>query len=436
MEWNYLTTNIPNKNQILFLENNKLKRQRMSIKTTFLILMIMTGSGVINAQKTFQVALDDLKNGSIKIEPEIPSDGKLPEGTVLKITAKPDKGYVLDAGYYSVKGIWGAMYHETMSSPFEVIINQDKHIGASFIEESAVKHMNVTHNVVFAKPGVKTLKYDVYSPKGAKNIPCIIIIHGGGWMSNDEDVMRGMARELTQGGQYVVFSIDYRWQGKLDGDEKGNTMANIIEDVFGAIAHIMEHAKEYGGDATRIAVTGDSAGGHLSAVAGTMTNKIGDGGFGKTPGVFEFMPTYMPKNKTIEQVKKEMTAAIQAAAPSYGVFSKELLNHYSEDPKADDTWKEAIAPLSNIPNASEKEIPHYLTRGTQDALIKDEAVKTYVDALVKAGQRVEYVQVDGAGHAFFDWKPDERTKATFKKYGVYYCAEMKAFFNSLFYPED
>jgi dienelactone hydrolase len=54
-----------------------------------------------------------------------------------------------------------------------------------------------------------------------------------------------------------------------------------------------------------------------------------------------------------------------------------------------------------------------------------------VEALVKAGQRVEYVQVGGASHAFFDWKPDARTKATFAQYGVYYAAEMKAFFASV-----
>ena len=34
-------------------------------------------------------------------------------------------------------------------------------------------------------------------------------------------------------------------------------------------------------------------------------------------------------------------------------------------------------------------------------------MKEFTDALVKAGQRVEYVQVGGAGHAFFDWKPDD-----------------------------
>jgi acetyl esterase len=274
----------------------------------------------------------------------------------------------------------------------------------------------------------------VYSPKGAKNLPIIVIIHGGGWSSNNEDIMRGMARELTKDGKYVVVSIDYRWAQKLDGDAANTTMANIIEDVYGAIAHIMEHAAGYGGDAARIALTGDSAGGHLSAFCANAPNKIGNGGFGKTPGVFEFLPSYVPKNKTLDQLKNEMLASIKAVAPSYGVFSGAMLNHYSDNPAADSTWKMAIAPINNIPDAQVRDIPQYLTRGTVDFLIKDEAVKEYVDALVKAGQRVEYVQVGGASHAFFDWKPDERTKATFYKYGVYYIHEMENFFNSIFYP--
>lgn len=405
-------------------------------------LFILTGlimlccSGVINAQKTFSVTVDEVKNGTIKVEPAIPADGKVAEGTVLTITAKPDKNYAIDAVYYSVKGMWGDMYHESMATPYEVVIDQDKKLGASFIKKDKVDHLVVTQNIVYAKPGVKELKYDVFAPGGAKNLPCIVIIHGGGWVSNSEDIMRGMARELTKDGKYVVFSIDYRWAGNRDGDEVGNTMADLIGDVFGAIAHIMEHASDYGGDPTRIAVTGDSAGGHLSAVAGTMPNKIGDGGFGETEGVFEFMPSYIPKNKTVDQVRTEMMAAIKAAAPSYGVFSSARLNHYSEDPNAGDSWKEAIAPLSNIPNAEERAVPHYLTRGTKDGLIGDEDVTVYMDALVEAGQRVEYVQVGGAGHAFFDWKPNDRTKATFKKYGIYYVNEMEAFFNSVFYPTN
>jgi acetyl esterase/lipase len=402
--------------------------------------LLMTGvvwlSGVasLRAQaNSFTVMVDPPVHGKVQLSPPLPDDGKYAAGTVVTLTTTPDPGYVLDSAWYSVPGRFGQMYHEGMTREFKVTIDQNKRVGASFIEVSAVSHINVTNNVVYARPGVKELKYDVYSPKGAANLPMIVIIHGGGWNANDEDVMRGLARELTKGGRFVVFSMDYRWSAKSDGDARNNTMANLIEDVFGGIAHIMEHAKEYGGDPARIGLTGDSAGGHLSAAASLMTNMIGSRGFGKTPGVFEFMPSYIPKNKSADQLRNEMMAAIKAAAPSYGVFNANSLATFSEDPAADVSWKDAVAPLSHIPKASERSVPQFLTRGTQDPLISDASVKEFVDALVKAGQRAEYVQVGGASHAFFDWKPDARTKATFAQFGVYYAAAMKAFFNSVLY---
>jgi acetyl esterase len=395
-----------------------------------LAVIFITISMKLNSQ-TFKVIADKPVNGTYVLDPALPPDGKYQAGTVVTVTATPNKGFVLDGGYYSVPGRWGQMYTEFMTSPFKVTIDRDKHIGVSFIEKTAVDHINVYQDIVYAKPGVKTLKYDVFSPKGAKNLPCIIIIHGGGWVSNTEDIMRGLARELTRGGRFVVFSIDYRWAQKADGDAVGNTMANIMEDVFGAVAHIMEHAAQYGGDSSKIGLTGDSAGGHLSAACSLMANKIGGAGFGRNPGIFEFKPSYIPANKTVEQLRDEMMTAIKAAAPSYGVFGGNLLNHYSDDPAADNTWKDGVAPISNIPDVKERSVAQYLTRGTVDVLIKDPDVKAFVDALVKAGQRVEYVQVGGANHAFFDWKPDEVTKSTFYKYGVYYAAEMKAFFVSV-----
>src|SRR6185369_4766667 len=146
------------------------------------------------------------------------------------------------------------------------------------------------------------------------------------------------------GGKFVVASLDYRWAGKADGDATPNTMADLIDDVFGGIAHIMEHAAQYGGDPTRIGVTGDSAGGHLAAVASLMPNMIGSHGFAKTPGVYEFMPSYLPKGKTVEQVRDEMLKAIKGAAPSYGVFGPALLRTYAEDQTNEKTDVNGVSP--------------------------------------------------------------------------------------------
>jgi acetyl esterase len=381
----------------------------------------------------YPVTLDAPTHGTVTINPEIPADGKVARGTVLTVKATPEAGYTIDAGYYVNSGARDRTAIEFPDAEFTVKVDQPKKIGVSFIESAALKDITVTNNVVYAQPGVKPLKYDVFSPKGAKNLPIVVIIHGGGWTANCEDVMRGLARELTKGGQYVVFSIDYRWLNTGDGDKTPNTMNMLIEDVYGAIAHIQEHAKEYGGDATRIAVTGDSAGGHLSAAAATMLDRIGEGGFGVKEGVYEYKPTYTPKGKSVEQVRKEITKAMKVAAPSYGVFGVDMLGRFVEgQPEA---AKNAVAPISNIQNVKIHNVPQYLTRGTNDGLIKNESVQAYTDALTAAGQKVVYDQVEGAGHAFFDWKYDQRTKDTFAKYGVPYAAKMKSFFDEVFYPK-
>lgn len=416
-----------------------LSHMSIRIKTLLATLqMIIIGNWVMAApistiivEETFVITLVPSENGTYSIEPKIPADGKVAAGTVLTVSAKPATGYSLDAVYYTVKGgMWGTTSYENFSSPMKITVSKDMSIGATFIEKSLVENLKVTHDVVYAKPGVKALKYDVFAPKGARNLPCIVIIHGGGWSSNNEDIMRGLARELAKGGRYVVFSIDYRWVNKLDGETQPTYMHKLIEDVFGAIAHIQEHASRYGADPTRIALTGDSAGGHLSEAGALLCDMIGEDGFGDRSGVYHYRPTYIPKGKSVSQVKNEITQAIKAVAPSYGPSDARDFKMFIE--QTDEAYYDAVSPVKHIPNVSAKSVPHFIVRGTKDPIVRNEAVQPYVDALKAAGQRVEYIQVEGAEHAFFDWKPDARTRATFAEYGVPYAAKMREFFDSVF----
>ena len=116
----------------------------------------------------------------------------------------------------------------------------------------------------------------------------------------------------------------------------------------------------------------------------------------------------------------------RAAAPSYGVFAAEVLGRFQRGMGED--AGEAVAPQSNVPQIKSRKIPHYLTRGTGDFLIGKEAVQAYADALAEKGQLTVHDEVEGAGHAFFDWKPNSDVKATFQQYGVPYAAKMREFF--------
>jgi acetyl esterase/lipase len=138
----------------------------------------------------------------------------------------------------------------------------------------------------------------------------------------------------------------------------------------------------------------------------------------------------MPKGKSVDQVRKEITDAIKAVAPSYGPSDARHFKMFIE--QTSDEYYDAVSPVKHVPNVSQRAMPHFIVRGKKDDLVTHEVVQSYVDVLKAAGQRVEYIQVDDAAHAFFDWKPDAGTRATFAKYGIRYAAEMQAFFDTVF----
>ena len=398
------------------------------------LLAALCACVAVSAQETFQVKVDQPAHGKVIVTPAIPEDGVVPAGTVLDVQVEvTDAGWVFDSGYELAfrNGMFYPTNVEWMTPHFRVTVDHDiLSLGASIMEASRLEGYRTIQDVVYAKPGVKPLKYDVFIPDGAKKLPCIVIIHGGGWSSNTEDIMRGLARELVKGGQYVVASIDYRWLGTGDGDAVPNTMDKLIEDCYGAILHIQEHAAEYGADPKRLAVTGDSAGGHLSACMIDLVERVGNGGFGRTKGVYQYRPTYIPDGWSMDKVRKSLRA-IQAAAPSYGVFDMNTLARVAAG--FEPMGLVAITPDCNIPSVKKRRVPQYLVLGTRDRTVGRAPMEKYVEHLKTAGQKAELVIVEGASHAFFDWKPDQRTKDTFAQYGVPYAADMKRFFDEVFY---
>jgi len=131
-------------------------------------LLLSVAASVRAQAPSFTVTVVPPVHGKLQLTPALPADGKYAAGTVVTVTTTPDAGYALDSAWYSVLGRFGQMFHEGATRDYKVTIDQDKRIGASFIEEAAVKDLTVKHDIVFAKPGVKPLKYDVYTPKGAK----------------------------------------------------------------------------------------------------------------------------------------------------------------------------------------------------------------------------------------------------------------------------
>ncbi len=399
----------------------------MNPKRIATALLALSLSAAAMAQDKVKISVVPPQNGTISVSPQLPPDSMVERGSKLTIRAAAAKGYMLD-GIFAAAIAPYKYYNECCAPESLLVADKGMEVGASFLPQKTFSKIRITNNVAYSRPGNKVLKYDVFAPRKAKKLPCVVIIHGGGWGSNTEDIMRGMGRELAMTGKYVVFSIDYRFLGNGDGPGVPVDMYQIIEDVYGAIAHIMEHAAEYGGDATRLFVTGDSAGGHLSASAINFAGFIGDGGFGRTPGVFEFKPTYIPKGKTTAQVREEMCKSLLGAVPTYPVLTENVFKMFYNG----ETEKSRhVTPIYFIPKATERKVPQLIIRGTQDGLIKDADMQEYCKAMTEAGQDVKYLQVGRIGHAFFDWRHDPRSQETFDRYARPQIKIMTDFFDDI-----
>ncbi|KAK9828922.1 hypothetical protein WJX72_002801 [[Myrmecia] bisecta] len=100
----------------------------------------------------------------------------------------------------------------------------------------------------------------VYTPSSDQTpLPICVYYHGGGFVFNDDlEVFDHTAGSLASGGSCIVVSVNYRLAPE-------HPFPAAVNDCYAALTWVAENAASFGGDASRLAVAGDSAGGNLAA---------------------------------------------------------------------------------------------------------------------------------------------------------------------------
>jgi arylformamidase len=119
----------------------------------------------------------------------------------------------------------------------------------------------VRRDIPYAAPAQERQVLDVYSPPGAKGLPVVFWIHGGGWQTGDKSDVQLKPRAFTDQG-FVFVSTNYRLLPHVD-------MGTIVRDIARSIRWVHDHIAEYGGDPRRLLVMGHSAGAQLAALVCT-----------------------------------------------------------------------------------------------------------------------------------------------------------------------
>jgi len=245
--------------------------------------------------------------------------------------------------------------------------------------------VEVISHIPYAPAGVRQ-HLDVYRPLVIPEDGCPVLfqIHGGAWMIGDKAHQAlPLMYELASRG-WICVAANYRLSPSIG-------FPVHLEDCKRALCWIRENGADYGMDTDFVAVTGGSAGGHLSALVGLTGNRV-----------------------ELQQESPGTDTSVQACIPFYGVYDflvrygqhpnelvyrkfltgKVMHDSYEDNP---DLW-ELACPIAQI---HEDAPPFMILHGTHDSLSVVKEARVFSDKLREVSKNaVVYAEMPGAEHAW------------------------------------
>jgi acetyl esterase/lipase len=240
----------------------------------------------------------------------------------------------------------------------------------------------------YAEAGGQPLKLDLYQPSDA-HAPLLVWLHGGRWEVGSKERMP-LGGLLERG--YAIASLDFRPASRA-------RFPGQVHDIKAALRYLRARAADFGYDATRIGILGESSGGHLAALVGTTNGRSElEGSLGEHLGVSSGVDAIV----SYFGASDLLTILAQSTPYGLGIREPALKTLLGALPNDDEALARLASPVFQV---DAQDPPLLLLHGDQDPQMPINQSHELEGAYERAGLDAKLIVVHGAGHggaAFFD----------------------------------